>query len=210
MWKDSTVNIPAIRLADLGYPPGCAALTFDDGPQSPWTDQILDVLAATGTPATFFVLGERIAGREDTLRRMVALGCAVEVHAWTHTRMTEQPREEVEHDIARTRELIHAVTGQRPRHLRPPEGRVSPDVLEAIGAAGLTPVLWSVHASDWERPGATEIGARILAGLDDGAVVLLHDAGGERDQTVAALPRIIEEIRARGLRPVSLSAPPEG
>jgi peptidoglycan-N-acetylglucosamine deacetylase len=154
------------------------------------------------------VLGDRIAGREETLRRMVALGCAVEVHAWTHTRMTEQQRPEVEGDIARTREMIHAVTGRRPGYLRPPEGRVSPGVLEAIDAAGLTPVLWSVHAGDWERPGVAAIEERIVGGLADGAVVLLHDAGGERDQTVAALPRIIAEIHARGLRPVSLAALP--
>ncbi len=206
--RTGPVDTPVTRLADLGCRPGCVALTFDDGPQDPWTGQILDILADTGTPATFFVLGERIAGAEQTLRRMVALGCAVEIHSWAHTRMTDQCPEELAADVARTRELIHAVTGHRPDHLRPPEGRVSPDVLAGIRAAGLTPVFWSVHAADWARPGVAAIEEQICAGLDDGAVVLLHDAGGDRDQTVAALPRVISEIHARGLRPVSLAALP--
>jgi peptidoglycan/xylan/chitin deacetylase (PgdA/CDA1 family) len=186
------------------------ALTFDDGPQSPWTGQILDILAHTGTPATFFVLGEQIRGEEATLRRMVAQGCAVEVHSWAHTRMTSQHPTELTRDIARTRELIHTVTGHQAGHLRPPEGRISRQVLDCVRDAGLTAVFWSVHAADWARPGVAEIEEQIITGLDDGAVVLLHDAGGERDQTVAALPRIISEIHARGLRPVSLATLPDG
>ncbi len=204
------MQTPVTRLADLGWPPGCVALTFDDGPQSPETDQILDVLARTGTPATFFVLGERIRGRERQLTRMVELGCSVQVHAWQHTRMTEQPAAQRLHDIDRTRELIHQVTGARPDLLRPPEGYVSLDVLDTIHSAGLRPVFWSVHAADWTRPGVAAIEGRIQAGLDDGAVVLLHDAGGDRAQTVAALPRIIEAVHELGLRPVSLIAQPGG
>jgi len=208
MDRSTPIDTPATRLADLGCPAGCVALTFDDGPQQPWTEELLDVLERTATPATFFVLGANIRGHESTLRRMVALGCAVEVHAWEHLRMTEQSPAELLRDIDRTRELITTVTGRAPTYLRPPEGRVSPDVLDRIQAAGLTPVFWSVHAADWATPGVAAIEERIVAGLDDGAVVLLHDAGGDRSQTVAAVPHIIATAAARGLRPVSLAALP--
>jgi peptidoglycan/xylan/chitin deacetylase (PgdA/CDA1 family) len=192
-------------LADLGCAAGCVALTFDDGPQRPHTDALLDVLAQTGTPATFFVLGEQIGGNEELLRRMVRQGCAVEVHAWEHADMTGQSPRQLRRDIERTRDLIGAVTGRPPRYLRPPYGEANPAVLDAIRAAGLIPVFWTVDAADWTEPGADAIRDRIVAGLDDGAVALLHDAGGDRRQTVAAVPRIIETALERGLRPVSLS-----
>jgi peptidoglycan/xylan/chitin deacetylase (PgdA/CDA1 family) len=192
-------------LADLGCAAGCVALTFDDGPQPPDTDALLDVLEQTGTPATFFVLGEQIDGNEELLRRMVRQGCAIEVHAWEHTDMTGQSPRHLRRDIERTRDVIHAVTRRAPRYLRPPYGEANPAVLDAIRAAGLIPVFWTVEAADWTEPGADTIRDRIVAGLDDGAVVLLHDAGGDRRQTVAAVPPIIEAAMARGLRPVSLS-----
>jgi peptidoglycan/xylan/chitin deacetylase (PgdA/CDA1 family) len=206
MDRSEAIETPVTRLADLGWAAAdCVALTFDDGPQSPWTDQLLDILARTGTPATFFVLGTQIAGHEPLLRRMVRQSCAVEIHGWEHTRMTSQSPEGLRRDIDLTRDLIATVTGREPRYLRPPDGHVSHQVLEDIRSAGLTPVFWSVHASDWTRPGTAAIRERIVAGLDDGAVVVLHDAGGDRSQTVAAVPAIIEAARSRGLRPVSLS-----
>jgi peptidoglycan/xylan/chitin deacetylase (PgdA/CDA1 family) len=202
------IETPITRLTDLGYGNGHVALTLDDGPQPPWTDAILGILEDTGTPATFFVLGSQIRGNERTLRRMVDLGCAVEVHAWEHIRMTEQEPGERRTDIDRTRRLIRDVTGHHPTTVRPPDGCVSVEVFDAIRSAGLTPMFWSVHARDWTRPGVAAIENDVISGLDDGAVVLLHDGGGDRSQTVAAVPRIIKAINDRGLRPVSLAEPP--
>ncbi|HEY2670572.1 MAG TPA: polysaccharide deacetylase family protein [Rugosimonospora sp.] len=202
------IETPVTRLSDLGHGTGRVALTFDDGPQPPWTEQILDILEDTGTPATFFVLGSRIHGNEPTLRRMTDLGCAVEVHAWDHIRMTGQEPGERRADIDRTRRLIRDVTAHDPTTVRPPDGHVSLDVLDAIRTAGLMPAFWSVHARDWTRPGVAAIESDVISGLDDGAIVLLHDGGGDRSQTVGALPRIIEAINDRGLRPVSLAPLP--
>ncbi|GAA5193763.1 hypothetical protein GCM10023322_56500 [Rugosimonospora acidiphila] len=202
------IETPATHLADLRYESGCVALTFDDGPDPTWTGQVLDLLEESGTPATFFVLGRMIRGHERILRRMVRLGCSVQVHAWEHVRMTDQPADRRRVDIDRTRRLIREVTGHDPSCVRPPEGRVDADVIDSIESAGLTPVFWSVHGRDWTRPGVAAIEGDVLAGLHDGAVVLLHDGGGDRSQTVAAVPRIIEAIKDRALRPVSLSAPP--
>ncbi|GIH18817.1 polysaccharide deacetylase family protein [Rugosimonospora africana] len=199
------IETPVTRLADFGHRAGRVALTFDDGPQPPWTGEVLDILEDTGCPATFFVLGSQIRGNERTLRRMTDLGCAVEVHAWDHIRMTEQDPEQRRRDIDRTRALIREVTGHEPTAVRPPDGRVSVAVLDAIRAAGLIPAFWSVHARDWTRPGVEAIESGVSSALADGAVVLLHDGGGDRSQTVAALPRVIKAIRDLGLRAVSLT-----
>lgn len=199
------IETPVTRLADFGHRSGHAALTFDDGPHAPWTDAILDILEDTGTRATFFVLGSRIRGNEPTLRRMTELGCAVEVHAWEHIRMTEQDPAGRRRDIDRTRALIREVTGHEPTAVRPPEGHVSGEVLDGIHAAGMVPAFWSVHGRDWTRPGVAVIENDVIAGLGDGAVVLLHDGGGDRSQTAAALPGIIAAIGELGLAAVSLT-----
>jgi peptidoglycan/xylan/chitin deacetylase (PgdA/CDA1 family) len=207
MNRSQPITTPITRLAHLPGAPGRVVLTFDDGPEPPWTTRILDLLEQTGTPATFFVLGSRIAGREQVLRRMVGSGCAVEVHAWEHLRLTDQRPHQRMDDLRRTADLIRDVTGHDPTCARPPEGRVSVEVLDDIHAAGLTPVFWSLHGGDWTNPGAAAIEHAIVDGLADGAVILLHDGGGDRSQTVTALPGIIAAIHDQGLRPVTISPP---
>ncbi|MBO0871059.1 MAG: polysaccharide deacetylase family protein [Micromonosporaceae bacterium] len=203
-----TIDIPVTRLTDLGGTAGQVALTFDDGPEPRWTTEVLDVLDQTGTPATFFVLGSKIRGYEQTLTRMVRQGCAVEVHGWEHIRMTEQTDRERLRDMHRTADLIREVTGHAPTCLRPPEGRVSAAILDEIRLVGLTPVFWSLHANDWTRPGTAAIEQAIVHGLTGGSVVLLHDGGGDRSQTVAALPTIINAIRYCGFDAVTLPPAP--
>ena len=196
---------PVTRLADLAPPAGRSfALTFDDGPEEPWTSAALDCLESLGVPATFFVLGCKISGNEGTLRRMTELGCSVEVHSWEHVRMTEQRPTQVAEDIRRTGDLIQDVTGRAPRFVRPPDGAVSIEVLDQIRLSGMTPAFWSTHAWDWTRPGADTIVKDVSKGLRNGAVVLLHDGGGDRSQTVEAIPGLVRVAAARGLRAVRL------
>lgn len=205
--RSQVLDIPVTRLPQLGGTPEQVALTFDDGPEPRWTDEVLDVLEATGSPATFFVLGSKISGYEHTLTRMVRLNCAVEVHGWEHIRMTEQTTRQQLRDLRRTADLIEDVTDRAPSYVRPPEGRVSPDVLDQIYLSGLTPVFWSLHAQDWTRPGTAAIEQAIVGGLTGGSVILLHDGGGDRSQTVAALPTIIKAIRDNGLTAVAITPP---
>lgn len=200
---DQRPEIPVTTLDRLGLPGGYAALTFDDGP-APCTGALLDTLERTGVAATFFVLGTNIAGAEESLRRMVELGCTVEIHGWDHTAMTDLSRAELVTGVEETRAAIRAATGRDPRYVRPPYGAADPGVLATIGELGLIPAFWSVHATDWTRPGTTAIERAITAGLRPGAVALLHDGGGDRSQTVAAVPAIVAEAGRRRLRLVAL------
>jgi peptidoglycan/xylan/chitin deacetylase (PgdA/CDA1 family) len=200
---------PVSRLFDLGGPrAGAFALTFDDGPEDPWTEATLDCLESLGVAATFFVIGCKIAGHEDTLRRMVDLGCGIEIHGWEHVAMTEQQPEQVVADIERTKQLIHQVTGWLPRFVRPPHGAVNAVVLEQIRGCGMTPAFWSTHGWDWTTPGVEAIVHDVSTGLRRSAVVLLHDGGGDRSQTIAAIPAIVRTATERSLRPVRLETAP--
>jgi len=202
-------GIPVTTLRDLAETrdlSGCVALTFDDGPCEPWTSRILDVLAESGHPATFFVLGRQALGRQPILARMARLGCTVAIHGWDHLRMPRLTSTERRDQLVRTRELIESATGRFPRYVRPPYGDVTPEVLQEIEAAGHTPVFWSAQARDWTMPGAGTIASDITTRLTDGAVILLHDGGGNRQQTVQALPAILDAAAARGLELVALPA----
>src|ERR1700728_2687807 len=201
------IDIPITTLQDLAQTrdlSGCVALTFDDGPCEPWTSGILDILDEHGMPATFFVLGARAVGQRPILLRMARLGCTVAIHGWDHARMPGLTSAERGARLAGSRALIESAVAQFPRYVRPPYGDVTPAVLREIEAAGHTPVFWSVHARDWSMPGTGRIVADIAARLTDGAVILLHDGGGNRVGTVQALPAIIKAVRVSGLRPVAL------
>lgn len=200
-------DIPITTLRDLVEThdlSGCVALTFDDGPCEPWTSGILNILEEYGMPATFFVLGVRAADLQRILLRMARLGCTVGIHGWDHARMPSLTSAERRARLVRARNLIESATAQFPRYVRPPYGDVTPPVLREIESAGHTPVFWSVHARDWAMPGARRIAADVTARLTDGAVILLHDGGGNRLQTVQALPAILNAVAASGLRPVAL------
>jgi peptidoglycan/xylan/chitin deacetylase (PgdA/CDA1 family) len=185
------------------------ALTFDDGPGE-WTDDILAVLAREGVPATFFVVGEEAVAAADQLREAYAAGHAVENHTWSHPyagRDGSWDRKEIGKQMRRTNTAISDITGQPPCFFRPPQG-VVPGAERAARAAGLTIALWSVDTRDWAirgRGAAASIRTRAQAGLTEpNPVVLLHDGGGDRSATVAALPGIIDDYRRHGYTFVTL------
>jgi peptidoglycan/xylan/chitin deacetylase (PgdA/CDA1 family) len=186
--------------------PRAVALTFDDGP-SKHTRAILETLRRLDAPATFFVVGNVAERRPALVRRMHAYGMAVGNHTYSHPYRppfaSRRPRE-IRAEIAAGAAVIASLAGP-PTVFRPPGGTVSPQVLAAARAQGHRVVLWSVDSEDW-RPGATaaQIARRVLRDVRRGSIVLLHDGGGNRAQTVQALPRIVQGIRARGLELVLL------
>jgi peptidoglycan/xylan/chitin deacetylase (PgdA/CDA1 family) len=185
------------------------ALTFDDGPGT-WTDDILAVLAREEVKATFFVVGRETAAAPEQVGQIYAAGHAVENHSWSHPSAGRRGRwspELIGKQIRRTSAEITEVTGQAPCFFRPPQG-VVPGSEDVAQAAGLTIALWSVDTRDWAVSGAKaadRIRTRARTGLNEpNPIVLLHDGGGDRRATLAALPGIIEDYRRAGYAFVTL------
>jgi len=179
------------------------ALTFDDGPNPPHTDRILDVLDRYGVPATFFCVGLHASAHHEVLARMAEAGHRIGNHTWSHPFLPDLSLRQLALQLERTDEVIaEAAPAQRPRLFRPPYGSRTPEILSwlADDNAGPTVVLWDVEPFDWALPGADVIARRVLEQARAGSVVLMHDGGGDRSQTAEALPAVIEGLLARGYR----------
>lgn len=169
------------------------ALTFDDGP-SEYTPGFLDVLRRKHARATFFEIGQEMAGRESTMQRILREGSEIGNHTTHHT---EYPGYT---SIAPTTTLIESTTHFRPCLFRPPGGGVSSAVIAAAGADRLRTVTWDVDPADWTNPGSGAVYSRVVGAVQPGSIVLMHDGGGPRGGTLAALPAIIDTLRSRGYR----------
>ncbi|WP_416465180.1 glycosyltransferase [Sphingomonas sp. VDB2] len=202
-----------------GYRPHEVALTFDDGPDPVWTPPILDILRQAHVPATFFVIGENAMMHPGLLRQIVAQGSEIGNHSYTHPNLAQVWDRGVSLELNSTQRLVEAYTGRAMRLFRAPYfGDAEPTTADEIGPAleaqkaGYLNVGLHVDPGDWTRPGADAIVARTVAQIEDGSadrsaqIILLHDSGGDRAQTVAALPRIIKALSARGYRFVPVSA----
>jgi peptidoglycan/xylan/chitin deacetylase (PgdA/CDA1 family) len=175
------------------------ALTFDDGPNPPYTGQILGILARYQVPATFFCVGLPASAHPADLARMADAGHGLGNHTWSHPFLPDLSRAQLAEQLDRTDEAVsRAAGGHGPGLFRPPYGSRSPDVLRWLGERGTPIVLWDVDPSDWARPGAAVIAGRVLMQARPGTIILMHDGGGDRSQTVAALPLVIEGLLDRG------------
>lgn len=184
---------------------GHVALTFDDGPDPASTPAFLKVLDEYQVKATFFLLGRMLWAAPGLGRDLVQAGHEVAVHGWAHRPTLLRGPYATYNDMARTRDVIAAATGQRPRWYRPPYGVLSISALTAARRLGLTPVLWTNWGRDWERQATPQsVFTTVTRNLDGGATVLLHDsdctsAPGSWRTTLGALPAILEEVHGRGL-----------
>lgn len=174
------------------------SLTFDDGPSLTWTPQVLDVLDRYGVAATFFVTGSSTASYPALARDIVARGHTVANHGWSHRSLRGLDEATFAWEVDRTTAEIATTTGQAVHCLRPPYGSHDGTVVSRAAARGLHTAMWTVDTRDWTRPGSEAISRAVLADLRPGAVYLFHDGGGDRSQTVAALPTIIEGVRNAG------------
>ena len=171
------------------------ALTFDDGPYPETTSALLDALG--DAKATFFLWGEHAAAHPALVRDIAAAGHAVGNHSWTHPRLTGLDPSARDQEVRRTQDLLARLTGTRPALFRPPYGDTDTAVARTLAGHGLTEVLWSVDTRDWAGATADEIVAAADR-AEPGGVVLMHEG---RPATVAAVPRILAALAARGLRP---------
>jgi peptidoglycan-N-acetylglucosamine deacetylase len=175
------------------------ALTFDDGPHPTFTSQVLDILARYEVPATFFCIGLSAQGMERQVAQIADRGHYLGNHTWSHPYLPDLSAAALRDQVGMTRDEIAAVTGEAPTLMRPPYGSLTPEVLEWCDGIDETIVMWDVEAEDWGMPGPKAIAGRVLEQTRPGSVVLLHDGGGDRSQTIQALPTIIEGCLERGL-----------
>jgi peptidoglycan/xylan/chitin deacetylase (PgdA/CDA1 family) len=178
------------------------ALTFDDGPCHPFTEQLLAILDREGVRATFFLPGANVR-REPALAAELASEHAIGNHTFTHPYLTWSATRKISEEIERAQD--EAATGRVPSLFRTPHGWYGPQVISTAEDLGLRCVGWSVMAWDWSRPPAKTIRRRILRGSSPGGISLLHDGQNtdafpeaDRSQTIAAVPRIIESLREEG------------
>ena len=176
--------------------PKVVALTIDDGPSPVYTPQILRILRQYGIIASFSMVGRNAAAFPGVARQVAAAGHMIVNHTWDHSNLGYLPAVAVQDQIARATDAIHAATGKRPGMFRAPYGVWPPAVFSSCAEAGLTPLAWSVDPRDWSRPGVRAIIRDIVADTRTGSIILEHDGGGNRSQTVAALkiwlPRLLD------------------
>ncbi|MBT0993547.1 polysaccharide deacetylase family protein [Cellulomonas sp. DKR-3] len=173
-------------------------LTFDDGPHADNTPALLAVLAEHDVKAVFFVCGENVRAHPQIVRDIVAGGHVLGNHSTHHDDLGTWPADAVEADLRATDEAVRdAAPGAPVPFFRAPYGHwgVTPQVASGLG---MRSVAWAYDIGDWDPPSADELLARLLTGVEPGAVVLLHDGGGDRTPTVEAVARFIPLMRARG------------
>lgn len=201
-----------------GYRPGLVALSFDDGPDAEWTPKILDILRREHVPATFFLIGENAMDHPLLVKRIIDQGSEVGSHTFTHPNLAQESARGTRLELNATQRVVEAYTGRSIRLFRAPyfgdaEPTTADELIPAFAAqqAGYTNVGLHVDPDDWKRPGVDWIVRSTLAQVQrgnaerSGQIVLLHDGGGDRSQTVAALPRIIDALQAQGYSFVPVS-----
>ncbi|MDX6260819.1 MAG: peptidoglycan-N-acetylglucosamine deacetylase [Kribbellaceae bacterium] len=164
-------------------------LTFDDGPQVTYTPKVLNVLARHHAKATFFVLGREAAAHPELVALERSLGHHVGNHTWDHPMLTHLTPKRVHEEI---------FSGVKSKCFRPPYRDTNAAVAAVAAAYHQRQILWDVDTNDWEKPGAAAIEHEILRGARPGAIILMHDGGGTRTQTVAALDQALTVLTARG------------
>jgi peptidoglycan/xylan/chitin deacetylase (PgdA/CDA1 family) len=160
---------------------------------------VLSALRRAHAHATFYVLGSQIGGRERLLRRALGQGNEVADHSWSHPSLPSFAQ------IRNTSARIRQATGFRPCLFRPPYGTVNSRLVANARRVGMRTIDWDVDPKDWGRPGARQIAARVVGHVHPGSIVIMHDGGANRSQTVAALPSILRRLRHRGYRFVTTS-----
>ena len=182
-------------------PKGKVALTFDDGPDPVITGKIVDTLARYQVKASFFFIGWRATSYADVAKKVARAGHDIGNHSYSHKDLKELDLEEARQEIRKAQNAIKAATGVTPKWFRPPYGSYNDDIRAIAKEEGASIVLWNLTPDDWKNPGEAVIRKRVTSSVKDGSIVLLH----VREQTLSALPRLIEELTEMGYELVGLS-----
>lgn len=178
-------------------------LTFDDGPHPDFTPPIMDILARYGAEATFFVLGAAVERYPKLAAALAAAGHRLENHTFNHLALDQISRETYLAEVSATDAAIRSAAGDAAgptRCVRPPYGAIGADTTAIAAELGKSIVMWNIDAQDWRQPDADQIAQHVLANVFPGAIILMHDGGGVRSQTVAALRTVMAELAARSFK----------
>lgn len=199
---DRTLAItPYVRFAGTQHRE--LALTFDDGP-GPYTPQVLSVLEHLHVPATFFEVGNQEVYFHASTTRIVADGDPIGDHTETHAPMSELGPGNQQAQLTEEASSIGSYGAPFPRLFRPPYGLWDSETLALLRSYRMLMVLWTIDTNDYLQPGVSKIVNSVLSGARPGAIVLMHDAGGPRAQTIAAIPLIVDRLRSRGYKLVTV------
>ncbi|MEE1802018.1 MULTISPECIES: polysaccharide deacetylase family protein [unclassified Streptomyces] len=188
---------PFLELPELGH---TMVLTFDDGPDPAYTPGILRTLRDHDVRAMFFVCGEMVDVHRDLLREIADDGHVIGNHSWSHPQMTKLTRSGIRGELERTSEVVEETVGAAPLWYRAPYGAWNRHSFELGAEMGMEPLAWTVDSLDWTTPGTRTIVRRVLDGAGPGVVILSHDAGGDRSQSVTALRRYLPRLLDEGYR----------
>jgi peptidoglycan/xylan/chitin deacetylase (PgdA/CDA1 family) len=198
--------VPTAKLLNKLADSHTVALTFDDGPDPRFTPQILAILQRHGAVATFCMVSRNVTGQEALVRQIVAAGMRICDHSHTHDELIpDRDPERITEEVVGAGRTLSAAAGDAPvEWFRAPGGNWSTEVAELSAQHGMQPLSWNIDPRDWERPGADAIVAAVQQQIrqqaPDGPIVLLHDGGGSREQTVEALEKLIPWLVEQGYR----------
>ncbi|HEX5146969.1 MAG TPA: polysaccharide deacetylase family protein, partial [Conexibacter sp.] len=193
---DRTIPVtPFVRMA--GQQHRLVALTFDDGP-SAYSDRLMDVLARLRVPATFFLIGYNLPQFGPQLQREVDLGLTVGDHTADHPNLSQLSAGDQRRQIVDDASEIHSFGAPYPRLFRPPYGAWNQTTRALLARQRMLGVLWSVDSEDYTKPGVDAIVHNVVSAVQPGSIVLMHDGGGDRTETIAALPLIVRALRREG------------
>lgn len=174
------------------------ALTFDDGPDAVFTPQVLRLLRQYRVRATFFCIGRQVQRYPYLLQQMYQAGEVIGNHTWSHPNLTRLSSDAIQQQLRSTSLIIQQTIGVPPEIFRPPYGATNARVRGIAAQLGLQQIMWTIDTRDWRQPGVRAIVNAVLTNAKNGSIVIMHDGGGDRSQTVQALPQIITGLQQRG------------
>jgi peptidoglycan/xylan/chitin deacetylase (PgdA/CDA1 family) len=198
-----SVVLPKVTYSSIHADGPYIALTFDDGPSAKNTPRLLDMLAKRNVKATFFVIGRCVAEYPNLVKRTVQEGHEIANHSWSHPDLARRSEEAVRSELQKTHTAILQASGEAPVLFRPPYGSFTERQRRWVNQEfGYKTIMWDVDPLDWKRPGASVVAERIFAATRPGSIVLAHDI---HEQTIDAMPRVIDGLLAKGYKFVTVS-----
>lgn len=184
------------------------ALTFDDGPDPRFTEQVLDILAEYNVPATFFVMGSRAIAYPEIVQRMIADGHIVGNHTYFHPNLVkEADLATLEREVMRTEDTLNEIIGYRTKLFRAPYGFLYNELVEKLAELNYSIIVWSVDSLDWQEDPPATIAANVVNNVHPGAIILMHDGGdwdADRTNTIQSLRQIIPTLKEQGYQFVTV------